>query len=170
MKAPVPTTAVLEDEPPQPTAKEPTKSSSASIVKRLRRLAGTQKRSRPAKTAAPERTSMDVAVALEVMVTVAVAGAEVEMRTLFPAAKEQVGISLTPLGEEVRAQLRLTCPVNPPAGVTVMVDEPVAPTPEMETAVLERVKPAATAGGLTVVAMVVVATTAPLWVAFTVIW
>jgi hypothetical protein len=109
-------------------------------------------------------------VALEVTVTVAVVGAELEMSTLFPAAKEQVGTSLTPLGEEVRAQLRLTCPVNPPAGVTVMVEEPVEPTPAMETAVLESVKPAATADGLTVAATVVVATTVVPWVALTVIW
>jgi hypothetical protein len=119
----------------------------------------------------PELASMaEVAVLLEVMVTVAVAGAEVEMSTLFPAAKEQVGISFVPVGEEARAQLRLTCPVNPPAGVTVMVEEPVAPMPVTETAVLESEKPAATADGLTVVARVVVATMVPPWVAFTVIW
>lgn len=160
-----------EDEPPHPTAKEPEKSSSPSIiVKRLRRSAGTQKRSKPARTTVPERASMaELAVELEVMVTVAVAGAEVEMSTLFPAAKEQVGISFAPLGEEARAQLRLTCPVNPPAGVTVMVDVPLAPRLATVTAVPVSEKPAGTEEGLTVAAMVVVATTVLPWVAFTVI-
>jgi hypothetical protein len=112
----------------------------------------------------------ELEVAPEVMVTVAVTGAEVETTALVPAAKVQVGVSLTPLGAEARAQLRLTCPVNPPAGVTVMVEVPLSPMPAIETAVLESVKPAGTADELMVAAMVVVATTVLPWVAFTVIW
>jgi hypothetical protein len=77
------------------------------------------------------------------------------MLTGVVAPKLNVGVSVAPLGLEVMAAVNATLPVNPPLGVTVMVEAfaVVAPGARV-TAVPLRVKP----GG---VADVTVAVAAP---------
>jgi hypothetical protein len=56
------------------------------------------------------------------MVKVAVVGAVLVTGTVEVAPKLKVGGSIAPVGVEVRVAVKVTVPVNPPAGVTVMVD------------------------------------------------
>lgn len=74
-----------------------------------------------------------LAVVLVLMVIVAVPGATPLMKTLFFDPKLQVGLSFTPLGAVVMAHVRFTWPLKPPAGVTVIVELPVAPRLAIET-------------------------------------
>jgi len=99
---------------------------------------------------------------------VVVTGLEPVTTTLLFEPKEQVGLSFAPEGEVASAHCRFTCPVNPPAGVTVMVELPDAPRLAMLTAVPDRAKPGGTTGATTVTAIVVVAAVAPPAVAVTV--
>jgi hypothetical protein len=100
-------------------------------------------------------------VALVLTVIVAVAGAVPLMKTLFVDPKVQAGLSFTPLGAVVIAHFRFTWPLKLPAGVTVMVELPLAPRLAIETCVPERAKPAGTVEGFTVRATFVVATVDP---------
>jgi len=95
------------------------------------------------------------------IVSVAVAGAVPLMKTLFADPKAQVGLSFTPLGAVVIAHFRFTCPVKPPAGVTVIVELPVPPRLAIETCVPERAKLAGTVEAFTIRATFVVATVDP---------
>jgi len=100
-------------------------------------------------------------VVLVLTVIVTVAGVVPLMKTLFVDPNEQVGLSFTPLGAVVIAHFRFTCPVKPPAGVTVIVELPFAPRLAMETCVPDRAKLAGTAEAFTVRATFVVATVDP---------
>jgi hypothetical protein len=59
---------------------------------------------------------------------------------------------MAPEGLLVMAQARVTLPVNPPAGVTVMVEVPLAPAEAMLTAVLVNAKFGVGGGPLMVIA------------------
>lgn len=176
VNAPVPTTGgvVGFELPPQPIAKPPpSTSSSASIVKRFRRRAGMQRKNTPARAAPPAVPNQfawggradAVAVVLVVTVMVAVTGVVPVTTTLLPVPKLQAGSSLAPVGADVIAHFRLTCPVNPPAGVSVTVEVPEPPRLAMDTAVPDTVKPAGVVGALTVTITLAVATVAPFAVA-----
>jgi acyl CoA:acetate/3-ketoacid CoA transferase alpha subunit len=56
------------------------------------------------------------------------------------ALTEQVGASAASVGLPVTAQLSATIPRNPPPGVTVIVEVPLAPDEAIVTAVLLNVK------------------------------
>ena len=69
---------------------------------------------------------------------------------------EQVGGSTAPDGLEVIAQVIATVPVNPPAGVMVMVEVPVSPGEAIVTAGPLSVNPEGTVTAFTVNGMVAV--------------
>ena len=103
---------------------------------RLRR--GKQKRSSAAAIVPPppspnrgcfELRREAVAVPVVLMVSEAVTGVVPEMAEGW--LMEQVGISIAAAGLSVSAQVRATVPVNPPLGVTVIVDVAVAPDAEI---------------------------------------
>jgi hypothetical protein len=77
--------------------------------------------------------------AVVLMVRVAVAAL---VPVMLAEAAEQVGLSAVsaPLGPEVTEQVRATVPVKAFAGVTVMVEVPVAPCEAIVTLVPARVK------------------------------
>ena len=93
------------------------------------------------------------------MVRVAVAALAPVM---LAEAAEQVGLSAVsaPLGAAVTEQVRSTVPVKAFAGVTVMVEVPLAPCDAIVTLVPANVKLGA-ATGVTVTAITVVAVTLP---------
>ena len=84
------------------------------------------------------------------MVTVAVTDCVSEI--VADCVVEHVGTSAAPEGFEVTAQLRATLPVNPPAGVIVIVEVPLVPGDAMVTAVPLNVKDAGAADPVTVMA------------------
>jgi hypothetical protein len=73
-------------------------------------------------------------VAVVLTVSVAVTGAPPMIAG--GAVTEQVGLSAAPMGPPETAQLRVTLPVKPPAGVIVMVDVPLGAADAMVGAVL----------------------------------
>jgi hypothetical protein len=98
------------------------------MVLQLRRRAGIVKSRRPA-TAIPPPTArnlssgrLSAALVAAVVLTVRVEVTAVADVTLIGLVIVQVGASVAPLGLVVTEQLRVTLPVNPPAGVTEMVD------------------------------------------------
>ena len=93
------------------------------------------------------------------MVSVAVTAAVPAMAG--GAVAEQVGTSIAPDGLEVTAQVRATLPVNPPLGVTVMVEVPLAPGDATLIGVPLSVKAGATVEPVTVIGTLVVSTTLP---------
>ncbi len=72
----------------------------------------------------------------------------------------QTGADVAPVGPEVTAQVRVTAPVKPPDGVTVMVEAAEAPGLEMATGVEEMAMDGMTAA-LTVTGTVVEAAILP---------
>jgi hypothetical protein len=70
-------------------------------------------------------------------VRVAVAGVVPVMATLGVDPKLKVGGSTAPAGLEARAAVKLTVPVNPPAGVIVIVDVLLVAPPGAVIATLE---------------------------------
>ena len=72
-------------------------------------------------------------VVVDVVVTVTVAVTAVALTTLTELVTPQVAGLTAPDGMVVTAQLRLTMPVNPPLGVTLMVDV----LPEVAPAAME---------------------------------
>jgi hypothetical protein len=88
------------------------------------------------------------------MVSMEVTGVAPE--TAPGCATEQVGGSIAPVGLAVTAQARVTLPVNPPPGVTVMVEVPLAPGDAMLTAVPVNLKLGVGGGPLMVIGTLVV--------------
>lgn len=121
--------------PPQASAPLTTKARSTSmptIARQFRRRLGIQKNSRQASadpSVAYQRpdgragysTAPEVA-AVVVMVSVAVAALAPEMLTGLLDPKLKLGGYWAPLGLDVIAALRVTLPVKPPEGVTVIVE------------------------------------------------
>ena len=99
---------------------------------------------------APEQLDVGAVV---LMVRVAVPAVLPAMLTGLVEPKLSVGMSIAPVGLEVTAAVSTTLPVNPPLGVTVMVEVlPVAtPGPEMTTPDPVIVKP----GGCTAVTVTI---------------
>ena len=119
------------------------------MARQLRRRAGMPKKSRQA-TAIPPPTAKNLfsgraraplvaAVLLIVIVAVAL-----PLVTLTVGGIEHVGEFVAPDGLEVREHVRLTVPVKPPDGVTVMVEvlPVVAPGARLGMLTPERAKPA----------------------------
>lgn len=158
-----------ETAPPHPTAVAAT----ARNPKRLNnafhlRLRKGRKKSSAAKVPPPPRrrnrrsiglrsAALDAAVVL--MVSVDVTGPVPEMGAGWAA--EQVGASIAPDGWEVMAQVSATLPINPPLGVTVMVEVALAPGDAILIGAALIVKAGATIALLTAIAMLVVLTTLP---------
>jgi hypothetical protein len=92
------------------------------------------------------------------MVMVAVTAAEPLTVTLLWEPSEQEASLPAPVGAEVSVQVRLTWPVKPPAGVTVMVELPDEPILAIVTVLPVTVKLSGTVAGLTVTLMFAVAT------------
>jgi hypothetical protein len=87
-----------------------------------------------------------VVVAVVVMVRAAVPAAVPEMETGVVEPKLRVGALEAPAGELVIAAVRATLPVNPPLGVTVIVEVfPVVAPATTVTAVPARARPGAEA-------------------------
>jgi len=74
---------------------------------------------------------------------------------------EQVGILVAPVGLAVTAHVSATVPVNPPLGVTVIVEVALVPGDGTLTAVPLNVKLGVATGALTVTATFVVSVTLP---------
>jgi len=74
---------------------------------------------------------------------------------------EQVGMSIAPAGLAVTAHVSATVPVNPPLGVTVIVEVPLAPGDDTLTAVPLRAKLGLTTDAFTVIGTFVVSVTLP---------
>src|SRR5579872_2472380 len=122
----------LPPEPPPPlqpmTAAVSTTTASMESVRQARRRAGIPKKTSKASTAPPSpkrnlvsgRSSSAALGAVVATESVAVAAVVPVMLTL--EGMEQVGGSDPPAGELVIAQERLTAPVKPLEGVTVMVE------------------------------------------------
>jgi hypothetical protein len=116
------------EHPDKETTKSTRKNERASAPMDLRLRLSEMKINRQANVASAvsERNSFgelsDALVAVEVrMVRVAVTGVVPLMATLEVDPKLKVGGSTAPVGLDVRAATKLTVPVNPPAGVTVIV-------------------------------------------------
>jgi hypothetical protein len=97
--------------------------------------------------------------AVVLIVTVEVTGLLPEIAAGCVA--EQVGGSTAPVGLEVTAHASDTLPVNPPVGVTVMVEVAFVPGDPIITGVLLSVKLGGVVGTFTVNATVVVCTVLP---------
>lgn len=97
---------------------------------------------------------MDGPVVLMVIVEVTASAAEMTAG----GAAVHVGGSIAPAGLEVTAQARVTVPVKPPLGVTVIVEVVLPPADATVAAVPLRVK---TAGRTIVTGTVVVSETPP---------
>lgn len=71
------------------------------------------------------------------MLKVALVAAGTVPAIITEDGKLHVGLSAVraPVGLDVREQVRSTLPVNPPEGVTVMVEDPLPPTLEIVTGV-----------------------------------
>jgi hypothetical protein len=92
-----------------------------------------------------------VVAALVVTVRVAVPAVVPEMETGVVAPKLRVGALTAPAGELVRTAVRATLPVNPPLGVTVIVEVfPVDPPATTVRAVPFRVRPGVEVDAVTV--------------------
>lgn len=92
---------------------------------------------------------LDVVCAVVVTVNVDVTADAVVMLTEV-GDSEQLGSSVAPVGAAVIAQVTATLPVNPPVGVTVTVDVPVAPWDAMVIAGALIVTPPGFVGAVTV--------------------
>ncbi len=117
---------------PQPiAAMEARKTSIPSIDSHLRRRAGMPKNNTRASTAPPAEGQKGLfgslgllsAVAAPVVFTVNTSVCAVVPLTVTDAdARLHVGRSAAPVGEELMVQLIATAPVNPPDGVTLIVE------------------------------------------------
>jgi hypothetical protein len=125
---PPPPTGIVTDPPlPQP-ALNPTatiSTNAASNVDIRRRRVGTIRTSNPASATPPPIGSnrilgFSIAAATAVVLTVSVAVPAVVPLIAIGEVTEHVGVSVPLVGET--AQLKATLPVNPPPGVTVIVD------------------------------------------------
>jgi hypothetical protein len=96
-----------------------------------------------------------------VTVIVPVTGVAPVTRMLLVVPNEHVGSSFVPAGAEAIAHCRFTWPVNPPAGVTVIVELPLAPRLAIVTCVPVTVKPAGVVDACTVTARFAVAVVVP---------
>jgi hypothetical protein len=154
----------LPDELPPPQLMAPPASTTSSMSMRRvrlprRRTAPIPNSNRQAKATAPcrhcppgvEGEANDAAVAAVVeMVRVAVWLPAPVIVTGDVAPKLNVGASTAPEGELVRAAVRVTAPVNPPDGATVIVEAfPVVAPGASVTAVPATVRPG-TGTGLTI--------------------
>jgi hypothetical protein len=107
--------------------------SSPNKVPHFRRRSGRQKKNSVASATPPEQVkirfsglwsaAVDAAVVLIVRLAVTAAVPEMAAGEMV----EQVGTSTEPDGAAVTAHVSTTLPVNPPLGVIVMVEVPVAP-------------------------------------------
>jgi hypothetical protein len=136
-----------------PQVRHVSKMSIPSIVRQLRLRAGMPKSSMHARATPPvayqgnpmrlgyDRAAAVVAAVVEI-VSVAVPALAPVMLTGVVVPKLKVGGLAAPLGLEVMAGVNVTLPVNPPLGVTVMVEVSAVVAPgDRVTAVALRVKP-----------------------------
>ena len=129
--------------PPQPIATPETRTTSSPIIaNQLRRRLGTKKKS-TARTAPPvvgqnSLSGSFMAVAAVVLTVRVVVGADAPVTFAVAGLREQVAGAFAAVG--VIAQLKLTDPVNPPDGVTVMVDVPLPPRVTVMLPLLLRAK------------------------------
>jgi len=118
------------DPPPQPTIAPVNMATAitANTAGIRRRRFGRRKKKRDAKAMLPPtvrlrgRRFSSAATVLAVLFTVSVAMTAVVPVMDGGVVTEQVGSSVAPVGVAVTAQLSATAPINPPLGVTVIVD------------------------------------------------
>jgi hypothetical protein len=126
----------------------------------LRRRSGRQKKSSDASVAPPPKANIcliglwSAAVDPAVVLTVSVAVTAVPAMAAGAVA-EQVGASTESDGLAVTAHVSVTMPVNPPLGVMVMIEVPVAPGDAMLIGPLLIVKVVASTGATTVIATLI---------------
>ena len=113
--------------PPQPTAAmETNRTSSPRIASQLRRRLGMPKRKTSARAVPPADGQNSLLVRLRALVGAVVETVNVEVSAEVPVMSTEAGERLQVAGSlaavGVTAQVKATVPVNPPDGVTLMVD------------------------------------------------
>lgn len=112
--------------PPQPTAAiETNRASSATMASQLRRL-GTQTRKTSARAVPPAEGQNSLLVRLRALVAAVVPMVKVDVTADVPVMLAEVGDRLHVAGSleavGLMEQVKATVPVNPPDGVTLIVD------------------------------------------------